>query len=82
MMYVLRRLGRPRREGRLHEAQTVLGVGAVLDYADADRPTAGLLALAGPNYTNTHRAAVQSSVADGVSQRQLIPTSAGAGGYQ
>jgi hypothetical protein len=56
VMYVLRRLGRPWREGRLHEAQTVPGMGAVLDYAGADRPTAGLLALAGPNYTNTHRA--------------------------
>jgi hypothetical protein len=56
VMYVLRRLGRPRREGRLYEAQTMPGMGAVLNYAGADRPTAGLLALAAPNYTNTHRA--------------------------
>jgi hypothetical protein len=46
VMYVLRRLGRPWREGRLHKAQTVPRMGAVLDDAGADRPTAGLLARA------------------------------------
>src|SRR5256885_15921628 len=38
-------------EGRLDEAQAVPGMGAVLDDARADRPAAGLPALAGPNHT-------------------------------
>ena len=42
MVYVLRRLCGPRRNGRLNQAQAVPSMGAVLDDACADRPTAGL----------------------------------------